>query len=116
MEETVEGRRSYYVFSFINIAGPEAELLEKLWIDRTDMQVSRKQVFGKDGRIEMDVEYSSYQSEDGKTFPQIVMIQRPVEDYSFKMTFQKTTLNQTLSEDAFSLERPEGAELVRLAQ
>src|ERR1041385_6132812 len=45
LEETVEGRRSYYVFSFVNIEGAEAQLLEKLWIDRTDLQISRKQVF-----------------------------------------------------------------------
>src|SRR5205807_2870317 len=32
LEETVEGRSSYYVFSFINVSNPEAQLVEKLWI------------------------------------------------------------------------------------
>ena len=114
LEETVQGRRSYYVFSFINTGGPEAQLIEKLWIDRTDMRVSRKQVFAKDGRLETDVEYLNYQSNGAESFPQTVVRQRPVEEYTVKMTFQKTTLNQKLTDDAFNLERPQGAELVQL--
>jgi len=114
LEEAVQGRRSYYVFSFINIGGSEAQLMEKLWIDRTDMQVSRKQVFAKEGRLETDVEYLDYQSEGAESFPQTVVIQRPLEEYTLKMTFQKAAFNQKLGEDTFNLERPEGSELVRL--
>ena len=43
------------------------------------------------------------------------MIQRPIEDYTLKMTFQKTALNDKLPDNAFNLERPEGSELVQLA-
>ena len=114
LEEAVQGRRSYYVFSFINIGGSEAQLMEKLWIDRTDMQVSRKQVFAKEGRLETDVEYLDYQSEGAESFPQTVVIQRPLEEYTVKMTFQKAAFNQKLADDSFNLERPEGSELVRL--
>jgi len=114
LEEAVQGRRSYYVFSFINIGGSEAQLMEKLWIDRTDMQVSRKQVFAKEGRLETDVEYLDYQSEGAESFPQTVVIQRPLEEYTLKMTFQKAAFNQKLADDSFNLERPEGSELVRL--
>jgi outer membrane lipoprotein-sorting protein len=115
-EEAVQGRRSYYVFSFINISGAEGQLIEKLWIDRSDMQVARKQVFGKEGRLETDVAYSNYKSEGPESFPQTVVIQRPVEEYTVKLTFQKTTLNQKLADDAFNLERPEGSELVQLTR
>ena len=114
LEEAVQGRRSYYVLSFINIGGSEAQLMEKLWIDRTDMQVSRKQVFAKEGRLETDVEYLDYQSESTESFPQTVVIQRPLEEYTVKMTFQKAAFNQKLADDSFNLERPEGSELVRL--
>jgi len=114
LEEAVQGRRSYYVFSFINIGGSEAQLMEKLWIDRTDMQVSRKQVFAKEGRLETDVEYLDYQSEGAESFPQTVVIQRPLEEYTVKLTFQKAAFNQKLADDTFNLERPDGSELVRL--
>ncbi len=96
-EEAVEGRRSFYVFSFIDA-------------------VSRKQIFGKDGKVETDVEYSDYHSYDNVPFPQVVVIRRPVEDYTLKITFQKTQINEKLPEDVFNLERPEGSQLVQVAQ
>ena len=113
LEETREGRRSFYVLSFIDVAAEDAQLLEKLWIDRTNLQVSRKQMFRTDGKPEMDVEYS-YASDGDMKFPQIITIHRPVEGYTLKMTFQKVTVNEKLAADAFELERPAGAELVQL--
>jgi outer membrane lipoprotein-sorting protein len=114
-EEAVEGRRSYYVFSFIDVSGEEAQLLEKVWIDRSDdLQVGRKQLFGKDGRIESDVEYSNYHSEDGIPFPQVIVLHLPVQDYTVRMTFQKTAFNEKLAENSFALEKPEGSEQVQL--
>jgi len=113
-EEFREGRRSFYVFSFINVAGPESHLVEKLWIDRLNLQVTRKQVFRNDGKVETDVEYSGYSAGGDIRYPQVILIQRPIEDYALKMTFQKTSVNEKLTDDAFNLEQPSGSELVRL--
>lgn len=115
-EETVDGRRSYYVFSFIDFGGSDAQLLEKIWFDRTDLQISRKQMFGKDGRVETEVTYSNYQTSGETSFPHTVVIQRPVEEYTLKMAFQRATLNQKLPGDAFDLEQPEGSDLVQAAR
>ena len=116
LEEATEGRRSYYVFSFINIAERAAQLIEKLWIDRFDLQVIRKQIFGKDGKVDTDVEYSAYQLQGDIAFPSVILIQRPTDDYALRMTFQKTSVNEKLPADAFNLERPQGAELVQQAE
>jgi len=114
-----ENRHSYYVFTFMNVSGqgPEVQTLEKLWIDRSEnLEVTRKQIFGSDGNIETDVEYSNYQKEGNVRFPQMVVIHRPVEDYTLKLAFQKTTINESLPDSTFNLERPEGSELVQIAQ
>jgi outer membrane lipoprotein-sorting protein len=116
LEEAIEGRRSYYVFSFINIADSVAQLVEKLWIDRSDLQVTRKQIFGKDGKMDTDVQYVGYQLQGDVTFPSTIFIQRPIDDYALKMTFQKTSVNEKLAADAFNLEQPQGAELVQQAE
>jgi outer membrane lipoprotein-sorting protein len=113
LEEAREGRRSFYVLSFINVGSDEAQLVEKLWVDRANLKVSRKQTFRDDGKVEMDVEYS-YSPLGTPDFPEIVTIQRPVEGYSLKMTFQKTLINVKLAQDAFELQRPAGSELVQL--
>ncbi len=114
LEEAIEGQHSFYVFSFISAGGKEAQLIEKIWIDRTDMQIARKQIFGKDGKVETDARYSDYQDEGGIPFPKIVTIQLPIIDYTVKMTFQKTNMNEKLDENTFNLECPEGAELMKL--
>jgi len=113
-EETVAGTHSYYVFSFFDNSDSEPQLLEKLWIDRTDMEVSRKQVFGKDGRLETDVDYQNYAGEVGKRYPKAIIIHRPIEDFTVKMTFQQTTMNEKLDAKIFDLPRPEGSKLLQV--
>ena len=115
LEEAVDGRHSYYVFSFINIGENTAQLMEKLWIDRTNLEVTRKQIFGTDGKVDTDVQYSGYELQGDVAFPSVILIQRPTDDYSLKMTFQKTSVNERLAADSFNLEQPQGAELVQQA-
>jgi outer membrane lipoprotein-sorting protein len=117
--DQTEGRRSYYVFTFFDASGegPELRTLEKLWIDRSDdLEVSRKQVFREDGKIETDVVFSNYHTEGNVRFPEVIEITRPIEDYTLKLTFQSTKINEKLQDNTFALERPEGAELVQVAQ
>jgi len=114
-EEAVVGVHSYYVFSFVDVNGAEAQILEKLWIDRTNLEVSRKQVFGKDGRLETDVDYQDYTQGGSTTYPKQIVIHRPVEDFTVKMTFQSTTLNEKLDAKVFDLPRPEGSQLLQLS-
>lgn len=120
VEEATVGRRRFYIFDFIDIGGSQsfapghlADLYEKIWIDRSSLKVSRKQIFGKDGIVETDVQFLSYREVDGVSFPGTIVIGRPVEDYTLKITFQRTQMNQQLAEDAFLLEPPPGAELVQ---
>jgi outer membrane lipoprotein-sorting protein len=116
LEEAISGRVRYYVLHFVDIADREARLLEKIWIDRTNLQVTRKQMFTGDGIVQTDVQFSGYQTLAGITFPQVISIERPIEDYNVKITFQPTTLklNQKLADNAFQLDRPAGSELVQI--
>ena len=113
-EEAVVGTHSYYVFSFFDSSDSEPQLLQKLWIDRTDMEVSRKQIFGKDGRLETDVDYQNYVGDEAKRYPKVIVIHRPLEDFTVKMTFEQTTMNDKLDAKVFELPRPEGSELVQV--
>ena len=115
-EEAVVGIHSYYVFSFFDTANAEPELLEKIWIDRTNLDVSRKQVFSREGRLETDVEYQDYHNEDGIRYPKVIVIHRPIEDFSVRLTFQQTTMNEKLDAKIFELPQPDGSELVQLTK
>ena len=116
MEQQIEGRRSFYVFSFIDGSLSNPQMIERVWIDRRNFTVARKQVFGADGVIQTDVDYESYQALPGVTFPKSISIKRPLEDYSVKITFVRTIVNETLPEDAFFLAAPPGAEVIRVGE
>jgi len=115
-DEATEGIHSYYVFTFVHLGGSDAQTLEKIWIDRQDMQISRKQLFGKDGRVEVDARYSNYETVGAIPFPTVVVLQLPLQDYTLKMTFQKIIFNETVPDNAFALPQPEGAKLVQVTQ
>jgi len=112
LEEAFEGRRSFYVFSFVD--SNKSQLIEKLWINRQNLTVARKQVFGKNGIVETDVIYEAYKVSNGVSFPQELFIRRPIEDYSVKIEFMKTELNRSLPDNAFFLPAPVGSELIRV--
>jgi len=116
IEEATNGRIRYYVLDFVDTSGKDAQLLEKVWVDRTNMQVTRKQMFATDGRVQTDVQFSGYQTIAGTTFPQVISIQRPIEDYALRLTIQTATLkmNEKLGADTFQLDQPSGAELVQM--
>jgi outer membrane lipoprotein-sorting protein len=116
LEEAINGRIQYYVLSFVDISGSDARLLEKLWVDRTILQVTRKQIFRGDGVLETDVQLSGYERVSGIAFPKVISIRRPIEDYNVKLTFQPATmkLNTRLADNAFQLEQPAGSELVSI--
>jgi outer membrane lipoprotein-sorting protein len=112
--EEADGRRSFYVFEFVDSTGEELQVIEKLWIDRRDLKVVRKQSFGPDGVRETDVSYDLYQEIQGISFPQKIVIERPSEDYSLEINFDSTQLNMTIEETAFMVPVPPGAELIEI--
>ncbi len=112
--EAVDGRRSFYVFEFVDSAGDEPQVIEKLWIDRRDLRVSRKESFGPQGARETDVTYDLYQDIEGISFPGRVLIERPIEDYSLEINFNSTQLNTPIEESAFMIAVPPGAELIEI--
>jgi outer membrane lipoprotein-sorting protein len=119
-EEQVSGIHSYYVFTVNDDAAdaPFDDVLEKTWIDRFDLRVARKQVFGKNGTLQTDVQYQNYQDIGGIPFPLEIEIERPAEELKVKLTFQMDNLklNEKVDPSVWDLPRPEGAETIDLTR
>ncbi len=116
LEELTEGRRSFYILTFIDDAREVPEIVEKVWIDRFDLNIVRKQVFGDDGVIQTDAIYSGHHDVGGWPFPREITIERPVEDYSVRIRFEATRLNEGIDEERFRLEAPRGAERIEIGR
>jgi outer membrane lipoprotein-sorting protein len=114
-EEEVGGRRFYVVTVLEPAAGDELTLKRRIWFDRSDLEISRLQIYGEGGTYIEDVHYSDYQDFQGVKYPARIELTRPVEDYQLTINIQKATFNQPIAPEKFELQKPPNAQLVELA-
>jgi outer membrane lipoprotein-sorting protein len=116
LEEEQEGKHKYYVLSII---GPAKEgvgpLRRKLWVDRFDLRLVRQKLYDE-GRIVSDISYREFKDFEGGDYPSVIDFARPQEDYSLRVRISKAVMNETLRDEQFVLEQPDGTELVDLTQ
>ena len=116
-EEAEEGTQRYYVVSVLDApGGSELILKRKVWFERTDLDMTRLQLYGPRGTFVEDVRYTAYQDFAGVRFPSKIEIARPAEDYRLVIRIEKATFNQPIAAEKFELQKPEGAELVELGE
>jgi len=122
----------YYILTLLRQTDSgKFEIARKIWYSRTDLCVSRLQIFGAGGRLDSDVEYSDWEpvaspstaaagaSAPSPAGPQTIFardihIWRPQDDYKLEIQIQKLTLNESISADRFALAQPEGTDLVHV--
>jgi outer membrane lipoprotein-sorting protein len=126
-EESSESNVRYYVLTVIRHPATPAsshatasdatdfEIGEKIWFERSHLQVARVEGFGPGGVANSDVRYSDWQPAGDKSYPRQIDIARPGEDYQLAIHVNKLTLNDPIARDRFVLEQPPGADLVRVS-
>jgi outer membrane lipoprotein-sorting protein len=97
-------------------SGPIHELIPRRVIrfSRADLRPIEQDVFDANGNIETITQYGPLQTFGNEKFPGTITIKRPLEEYQIVMTVQKLVLNQTLKDDQFQLEIPEGVKIQKL--
>jgi hypothetical protein len=120
-EEFNDETARYYVLTVLR-GVYRAEIVRKVWFDRSDLQVARLQSYGPKGALLSDVRVSDWQllaegpSGGVTSFPRAMRIDRPHDDYRLDLQFTKVTVNEDLPADRFRLEQPAGSELVRVGE
>jgi hypothetical protein len=126
-EEFNDENGRYYVLTVLR-GGYQTEILRKIWFDRSDLQVTRMQIFGPKGLLLSDIRLAAWQPPDGAagqsapatpsngvaSFPRAIRIERPHDDYKLDLQVTKVILNEEIPPERFKLEPPAGAELVRV--
>jgi outer membrane lipoprotein-sorting protein len=102
------------------------EIARKIWFDRTDLRVSRVQLYGAAGRLDSDIAYSDWQPITASTgdvpaaapigYPRDIHIWRPQDDYKLEIRILKLTVNEEIAADRFELEQPAGTDLVHVGE
>jgi outer membrane lipoprotein-sorting protein len=118
----------YYILTLLRQKDDgKFEIARKIWYNRTDLQVSRVQLFGAGGVLQSDIQYADWEpvpvGPPGTTpppeqtiFARDIHIWRPQDDYKLEIQIQKLTINEPISPDRFALEQPAGTELVRVGE
>jgi hypothetical protein len=103
-----------YVVDVIRRAGDSWYLSRKITFSRLDLMPIRQRVYDRNGYLATDATYFGFRNYNGLTFPSVINIWRPQEEYSVNLKIEKMSINQPLTEDQFVLNQPPGSELVRL--
>jgi outer membrane lipoprotein-sorting protein len=97
--------------------GPNGWFLErKIEFSRTDLLPHRQQIYDQQGNVVTDVRYQNFKDYGGIEFPAKIEIERPRENYDILLNILKLDVNRALTDDQFVLEKPPGADVVRLDQ
>jgi outer membrane lipoprotein-sorting protein len=116
----------YYILTLLRqTESGKFEIARKIWYSRTDLQVSRVQLFGAGGKLESDIVYSDWQPVTDASpaavpatkpvnFARDIHIWRPQDDYKLEIKILKLTLNEPISPDRFELAQPTGTDLVHV--
>jgi outer membrane lipoprotein-sorting protein len=97
--------------------GPQgAYLSRKIDFSRIDLLPYRQRIYDQQGNVATDARYQNYKDYAGTTFPAIIQIERPRENYDITLSMVKLEINKALTDDQFALEQPSGADVVHLDQ
>jgi len=126
LEEFNGENTRYYVLTVLR-GGYTKEIFCKIWFDRSDLNIVRMESFGPKGVLLSDVHYSDWQqlvdisggapvaANGVQTFPRVIRIDRPHDDYRLDLQVTKVELNVDLTADRFQLPQPANSELVRVS-
>jgi hypothetical protein len=81
---------------------------------RDTLRPVEQDIYDAEGNIETITQYGEPQAFGTEKFPGTIIIKRPLEEYQIVMTIQKLVLNQTLKDDQFQLDIPEGVKIQKL--
>lgn len=105
----------FYVLNVVDPDGAaELQLKRKVWFDRTDLGISRIQIYGAGGALVEDVNYADYRDFQGIRYPAQITLNRPEEGYTLTITVEKAAFNQPLPPESFVLKKPPNATLIEL--
>jgi outer membrane lipoprotein-sorting protein len=105
-----------YVIDIIRRSGNDWYLAREIVFERVNLVPHRQIIYDNMGEVITEATYQVYKDYNGASFPNVIEINRPQEEYSIRLTIEKLTINEPLRDDQFALQQPPGSQLVNLDQ
>ena|SRR5579871_2297539 len=103
-----------YVIDLIHRGNDGWYLARKITFNRVNLTVHKQIIYDPQGAVATEATYQVYQDYNGVSFPSVIEIQRPQEEYSIRLTVDKMVINEPLRDDQFALQQPPGSQLIDL--
>src|SRR5208283_1149460 len=103
-----------YVIDIIRRSGNDWYVARKIVFERVNLVPHRQIIYNVTGDVTTEATYQVYKDYSGVSFPNVIQINRPQEEYSIQLTVVKLALNEPLRDDQFALQQPPGSQLVNL--
>ena len=127
LEEAADDASRYYALTVVRRAGSSGsdapgtpdedwEIAERIWFDRADLSVARRQTYDPGGKLASDVRYSRWDKFEAARYPRQIALTRPGNDYKLEISITKAAFNETIPPDRFVLHQPPGSELVNVGE
>ena len=112
LTDLTDSENALYVLHLIR-KGENGDLhtSRQIWFDRVDLTIVRQMVFNEGGDIVSDTRYNKWQNYSGVAFPAHMDISRPIDAYGVVIDIDQMQMNKSLTDDQFTLVRPEGSQL-----
>jgi len=114
LDAVVEGGKAYYV---VQVQRPSQDgvqrIVRKFWFDRTSPEIplTRLQIYDEQARVVTDATYSDWDDSGPAPYPVRAVVSRPRDGYALAVTFVKPGVNESIPEESFVLEPPEGVKV-----
>lgn len=103
-----------YVVIVLEKDAAGAHLSRKIVFSREDLRPHAQYIYDRDGQLITYASYESVTDYGGVLFPDIIDIQRPVEELSFRLAVTKLRVNEPIQDAQFELQQPPGSKLINL--
>jgi len=103
-----------YVIEIIRHTGNDWYIARKIVFERVNLVPHRQIIYDENASVATEVTYQVYKDYNGVSFPNVIEISRPQEEYSIRLTVTKMAINDPLRDDQFALQQPPGSQLVNL--
>ena len=105
-----------YILTIVRRKPNSQEMIRErdIHFDRTTLLPSGIDIYDSSGNLQTQAVYGEYVSFGEQRFPAAITIRRPIDEYQIVLSIQKLTLNQTLNDNQFKLEIPEGYSVQKL--
>jgi hypothetical protein len=106
--------QSNYVLIVLAKDPAGAYLSRKIFFSREDLRPHSQAIYDRTGQLVTFARYENFTDHGGIMFPDLIDIQRPVEELSFRLAVTKLRLNEPIQDAQFDLQQPPGSKLVNL--